>query len=362
VSRPVLLGTLFLFFLCAAPAPALGRRHQLDALNRRLAGQVVDYTHNHGRDNRIWSAALGERRDLYVYLPPGFDPAQQYPVVLWLHGLGQDERNFLEYGAPLVDDAIRCGRLPAVIVAAPDGNVEDTHHSLLPTHSAFLNTLAGNYEDYLFCDVWGFVRQNYPVRPEREAHFVAGVSIGGTGAYHLAIKHRDEFGGAFGIFPPLNLRWVDCHCNYFGKFDPSCWGWRTSVANGHETVAKFYCVIRIPLRKLVYPLFGSGPDAVARLSAVNPIEMLGAYDVRPGELAMFVAYGGRDEFNMDAQIDSFLYRARQRGLEVTAAYDPRGHHNARTAREFAPEAIAWLAPRLAPYSPPTVLRVEPSHP
>jgi pimeloyl-ACP methyl ester carboxylesterase len=359
VSRPFFLGAFLLVILTAAPASALGRRNDLDAINGRLAGHVVDYTHNHGRDNRLWSAALGERRDLYVYLPPGFDPGHCYPVILWLHGIGEDERSFLEHAVPVLDAAIRCGRLPPVLVAAPDGNVDDSRHCVVPTHSGFLNTKAGRYEDYLFCDVWAFVQQNYPVRPEREAHILGGVSIGGAGAYHLAIKHRESFAAVFGIFPPLNFRWVDCHCNYFGKFDPSCWGWRTSVANGHETVGKFYHVIRIPLRKIIYPLYGRGPDAIARISAENPIEMLDAYGVRPGDLDMYVAVGGRDEFNIDAQVASFLYRARQRGLDVTTAYNPDGRHNLRTAREFAPSLLGWLAPRLAPFSPPVVMHVEP---
>ena len=362
MSRPFLLGILLLLLPSAAPAAVLGRRTDLEALNRRLAGQVLDFTHNHGRDNRIWSAALCQRRDLYVYLPPGFDPQQRYPIILWLHGLGQDERSFVQHGVPLIDQAMRCGRLPPAIVAAPDGSVDDTRRCVMPTNSGFLNTRAGNYEDYLFGDVWGFLQQNFPLRPEREAHLVGGVSIGGAGAYHLAIKHRESFGATFGIFPPLNFRWVDCHCRYFRKFDPGCWGWRTSVANGHEKVGQFYCVVRIPLRKVVYPLFGDGPDAIPRLSAVNPIERLDTYGVRPGELGMFVAYGGRDEFNIDAQIDSFLYRARQRGLEVTAVFDPSGHHNVRTAREFAPSLFDWMAPRLAPFSPPTVVRVEPAGP
>jgi hypothetical protein len=350
VIRSCILGALLLCLASAAPAQARGRR-PFRNVNNGLAGQILDFTNHHGEDNRIWSAALGQRRNLYVYVPPGFDPEKRYPVIVWLHGVGQSEEHFLDNGAPRIDQAIRCGQLPPVIVAVPDGNVPCNRPALLHTHSGFLNTKVGNYEDYLFYDVWGFVQQNFPVRPERQAHLLGGVSLGGAGAYHLAIKHKEEFGLVCGIFPPLNLRWVDCHCNYFGNFDPCCWGWRTSVANGHETVGKFYCVVRIPLRKVVYPLFGKGPDVIARISEENPIEMLDAYDIHPGELDMFVAYGGKDEFNIDAQVESFLYRCRQRGLAIAVAYDPHGHHNSRTAREFAPALIDWAGPRLMPYGP-----------
>jgi S-formylglutathione hydrolase FrmB len=358
VNRRIVLGPILLLLLVVAPAEAL-TRHSLRLANRRLAGQVLDYTNHHGHDNRLWSAALCERRSVYIYLPPCFDPAKRYPVIIWLHGLGQDEQSFLAIGAPLIDGAIRDGRLPGAIVVAPGGNVSTRRPCVVPTHSGFINSLAGNFEDYLYCDVWGFVKDNFPIRPERQAHVLGGVSIGGAGAYHLAIKHREEFGVVCAIFPPLNLRWVDCHCNYFGDFDPNCWGWRTSVDNGHETIGKFYCVVRIPLRKVVYPLFGRGPDAIERLSAVNAIEMLDAYDVRPGQLEMFVAYGRRDEFNIDAQVDSFRFRACQRGLEVTAVVDPNGHHNSRTARRFAPEVLGWLGPRLWPFSADCLAEAEP---
>ena len=66
---------------------------------------------------------------------------------------------------------------------------------------------------------------------------------------------------------------------------------------------------------------------------------------------MYLAYGGTDQFNLDAQVESFLFRAREKGLTVDVSYLPRGKHDIRTARKFLPDIIAWLAPKLAPYSP-----------
>src|SRR5262249_49870676 len=61
-----------LVILSAASTPALPitvpRPWELDRLNAELKGHVVDFTHNHGVDNRMWSPALGKKRDMYVYL------------------------------------------------------------------------------------------------------------------------------------------------------------------------------------------------------------------------------------------------------------------------------------------------------
>ena len=353
MKRSLWLMAAFVPLVTISPAPALfGFGDNLQRANARLAGCVVDYTDHHGVDRRIWSPALGERRDLYVYLPPGYDPRQTYPIVFWLHGIAQDEQSFLNDGiVDIFDTAIVSGKLPPLIVVAPDGSLKG-RASLLWAGNAFVNNNAGRFGDFLMEDVWNFAFTNYSIRPEREAHVLAGVSIGGGNAFTQAIQHRERVGVVVGVFPPLNLRWMDCHCRYKGKFDPCCWGWRTDVSRGHEVLARFCLVVPVRVRKVVYPLYGRGPDAIARISADNPIELLDAYDVRPGELEMYIAYAGRDQFNIDAQVESFLYRARQRGLDVAAAYDPRGKHDLRTALGFAPGIIDWLGPRLAPYAPP----------
>ncbi len=101
-----------------SPAAFMGR-HELERVRHALHGQLVDFTHNHGADRRIWSPALGQRRDLYVYLPPGFDPRKQYPLAIFLHGAGQDEQFFLQSQVHHFDRAIVTGIMPPVILAGP---------------------------------------------------------------------------------------------------------------------------------------------------------------------------------------------------------------------------------------------------
>lgn len=317
----------------------------------RFAGQVHDFTANHGADRRLWSNALQEKRDLYVYVPPGFDAKKRYPFIFWLHGIEQDEKGSLQEGLPEIDAAMACGKLPPAIIAIPDGSIRGRPGHFSP-NSGFLNTRAGCFENFLFDDVYEFVKRNYPLRPEGAAHVLAGVSIGGGAAFHHGIARRQEFGIVIGIFPPLNLRWVSCHGRYFANFDPDCWGWREHYHLGLQPVGKFFGgVVMVPWRRLVHPLYGSGNQVIPQMSRDNPIEMLDTHDLKPGELEMLVAYGKKDEFNVDAQVESFLYRSEERGLTVAVLSEPRGRHNSATALRLLPRVVEWLAPRLEPFHP-----------
>ncbi len=345
---------LFLLLVCWTPAPAnpIRNRPVLKRTNSKLAGQVLDYTHNHGEDNRIWSAALGQKRDLYVYLPPGYDEKKHYPLILWLHGLGQDELSFLQNVIPFLDRAIACGKLPPLIVAAPDGTLKGHTCLFTTTASFFLNSKAGNYEDFLMKDVWDFLHEQFLILPEREANVIAGVSMGGGAAYNKAFKYPERFKSVLGIFPPLNTRWENSRGRYRANFDPNDWNFRTDFSRRRETIARFGGVITIRLGTLLRPLYGNAPDTVEKIAAENPLELMINRDIKDGDLSMFVAYGGRDEFNMDAQIESFLYVAKQRGIHVTTVYDPKGRHNLRTALSFVPNILDWLEVQLAPYRTP----------
>ncbi len=339
----------------AGPAAALpGSLHllgqdRLARLNRTIAGVVLDYTHSHGADNRGWSAALGQKRDVYVYLPPGYDGTAKFPVMLWLHGIGQDASNFLDL-VPHFDAAIRSGALPPLVIAAPDGSILG-RRSLFNTGSFYANSKAGPFEDYIVADVWGWVKASFAVRPERQAHVIAGASMGGGGAYNIAFKHKEEFGHVVGILPALDFRYTDCHGNYFADFDPNCVGRRTAFPRS-DVIARFYGVVKVRSRRMLDPLVGReqvGMDEFA--SEHNPVELLVSRDVKPGEFGLFVGYAGRDEFNLDAHAEHFLHVAKQRGVGVHAVKIPDGRHNVPTGIRFFPEWNRWLAPRLAAYVP-----------
>jgi S-formylglutathione hydrolase FrmB len=340
----------------AAPAPAdfdLFRgstARAVERINRKIAGQLLDFTVNHGCDRRLYSPALGQKRDLYIYLPPGYDGQTRFPAVLWLHGIGQDEQHFLRL-VLLFDEAIRSGAMPPVVIAAPDGSIRG-RPALFNNGSFYVNSAAGRFGDYAVRDVWGFLRQNFAVRPEREAHVLAGVSMGGFGAFNLAFKNPDEFGNIIGIMPPLNLRYADCHGRYFANYDPNCVMFRNHLRRS-EVIGRFYGVLTVRSRRLLDPLVGPRHAEATHFVAVeNPIEMLATYNIQPDQFNMFIGYGTDDEFNIDAQVEHFVDVARRRGLQPDVVVVPGGRHSLQTGLAVLPALNQWMTKQLAPFTPP----------
>jgi S-formylglutathione hydrolase FrmB len=336
--------------------PATGMRPctwtSINSINKKLRGQLVDFTHNHFHDRRIWSNALCQKRDLYVYLPPCYDPCRQYPAMIYLHGIAQDEASFLGI-VEMIDQAMACGQMPHMIIAVPDGTTMG-HPAVFNAGSFYVNSRAGRFEDYVIQDVWGFVTANFPVRPEPEQHVLCGASMGGFGAFNLGIKYRDQFRIVAGIFPPLHVRYLDCHGNYFADYDPNCLGIRDRLAP-FQAVGRFYGVIVIREHVLSQPLYGSfNKQAIQHIAKENPYEMIDTCNLQPGQLQMFAGYGKNDEFNIDAQVEAFADKARCKGLDFTCFCDPCGRHDTATGVRIFPHFCEWLTPRLAnPLAPPT---------
>ena len=131
-----------------------------------------------------------------VYTPPGWDEQTPLPLVVFLHGGGDDE-TVLEQHAVVVEtfDAwIREGRLDPFIMVAPDGerglwtNWHDGSH---------------RYEDYVVDEIIPAMYADYPIAPGRENLHLMGISMGGAGTMYTAIHHIDRFASATVLSAPI---------------------------------------------------------------------------------------------------------------------------------------------------------------
>jgi phospholipase/carboxylesterase len=128
-----------------------------------------------------------------LFAPQHYEPNYAYPLIVWLHGPADDERQLLRI-MPLVS-------MRNYVAVAPRGvsgrGPSDTQRpAWLPWCGA-----ASRAEQCVF-DSIHIALQKYRISPKRV--FVAGFDTGGTMAFHLALNYPQYFAGALsfcGAFP-----------------------------------------------------------------------------------------------------------------------------------------------------------------
>ena len=142
--------------------------------------------------------ALGDQadRDLYCYLPPGYDGSQErYPAIYWLSGFtgcGRMMFNADAWAEPIdrrLDRLIGSGAMPPVICVLPDCLTR------LGGSQYVDSSATGNYETYIVEELVPFVDGALRTKAGRDHRGVTGKSSGGYGALRLAMRHPDVFGG-----------------------------------------------------------------------------------------------------------------------------------------------------------------------
>src|SRR6187399_2168781 len=101
----------------------------------------------------VASKILKGDRKYAVYLPPDYETSQRsYPVLYLLHGAGDDQTGWVQFGEVLniTDKAINAGLATPMIIVMPDANTGQR---------GYFNDLKGEwrYEDFFFEEFIPFV-------------------------------------------------------------------------------------------------------------------------------------------------------------------------------------------------------------
>ncbi|MGH2565775.1 MAG: alpha/beta hydrolase, partial [Ginsengibacter sp.] len=79
----------------------------------------------HGKLDTITynSTTVGTTRRVLIYTPPGYSKKNKYPVLYLLHGIGGDEKEWLNGGNPpvILDNLYAQGKIEPMIVVMPNG-------------------------------------------------------------------------------------------------------------------------------------------------------------------------------------------------------------------------------------------------
>ena len=137
------------------------------------------------------SKILKSDRKYAVYLPPGYETSQRsYPVLYLLHGGGDDQTGWIQFGevSLIADQAIAAGKATPMIIIMPDANTGTR---------GYVNVNKDwRYEDFFFQELMPFVEKTYRIKAEKRFRAVAGLSMGGGGSFYYALHHPELFSSA----------------------------------------------------------------------------------------------------------------------------------------------------------------------
>jgi S-formylglutathione hydrolase FrmB len=178
--------------------------------------------------SRLAGNLLGDpaERDLYVYLPQGYEDSDaRYPTAYLLHALGASaettvfpENDGVRW-SPSLEDVLDpvFGRMsvPPMIVVVPDGACGYGCGQWVDS------PVTGNFESYILHDVVPYVDATYRTIPGAASRGCFGFSSGGFGSWNIVSRNPDVF-GAMGVLSADS--WLDMtHKSMLYKYLDSIW-------------------------------------------------------------------------------------------------------------------------------------------
>ncbi|MDG1897707.1 MAG: alpha/beta hydrolase-fold protein [Fuerstiella sp.] len=170
---------------------------------------VTEFQHvPHGVVQRLIypSNSVGHSRPVMVYTPPDYDAAAKdtYPLVVLLHGFGDDETAWTEVGRAhlIADNMIAAKDVRKCVIAMPYG-----HPIPPPYHDRpddYFPDNADLYELDIITDLLPFLEKQFRLETDVTNRSIVGLSMGGGHAIDTGLKNVDVFSaiGAFSAAAP----------------------------------------------------------------------------------------------------------------------------------------------------------------
>jgi enterochelin esterase-like enzyme len=135
------------------------------------------------------SDAIGEDVAYLIYLPKGYDDKAnadtKWPLIIWLHGMFEDDLRFHgRGGAPMIDAAVKDKKLPPCVFVCPNGG----------RTSMWVNRHDKKYEDLVTKDLLAHLAKTYRISDRRDQRAIMGISMGGMAALRIAFTQPELFG------------------------------------------------------------------------------------------------------------------------------------------------------------------------
>jgi S-formylglutathione hydrolase FrmB len=132
-----------------------------------------------------------------VLLPPSYGSSKtnKYPVLYFLHGLGENEQTLLRSGGwGIIEDLRQQHKIGDFLMVAPEGR------------GTFFIDAAGpgdRYSEFFLSEFLPFIETHFRIIRDRKHRGVTGLSMGGFGALRMAFAHPELFGSVSAQSPAL---------------------------------------------------------------------------------------------------------------------------------------------------------------
>ena len=181
-----------------------------DAVQPAPAGFDTVRAVPHGKIDTLTydSKTVGTKRRTLIYTPPGFSRTKKYPVLYLLHGIGGDEKEWLNGGKPqvILDNLYADKKIEPMIVVMPNGRAmkddRATGNIMAPDKVQAFAT----FEQDLLNDLIPFIEKKLPVntsdttRPKKVVYNPAPPTIlpvSVNAKYGYPGEKKDEYNIAF---------------------------------------------------------------------------------------------------------------------------------------------------------------------
>lgn len=133
-------------------------------------------------------------RELYVYVPPGYDEKKSYPVLYLLGGSGELPSNWVYDGRVnfIMDNLLAEGKAEPMLIVIPNNQVIHRNH---PQHTELTFDI---FEKELREHVIPLIDKNYSTIREAKGRAISGLSMGGRHSMFVGFRSLDIFAN-FGI-------------------------------------------------------------------------------------------------------------------------------------------------------------------
>lgn len=187
------------------------------------------------REGLSFQSHLLQRSVKYsIYLPPGyFKTEKHYPVVYLLHGLGDDESSWLEYGnvSQIAEHLIRSDEIGPMIMVMPQG-----------WRDYYVNRFDGSfpYMDMFIKELLPHIDSVWRTIPEGKYRGISGYSMGGFGALNIALMNPSYFGASVPM--SISVRTDEQYATEYGPEWDVQWGriFGGAGKTGEDRITPFY--------------------------------------------------------------------------------------------------------------------------